>query len=281
MFHVRLLAIVLLSALLSGSATARSPTPGGAPSLAPMLDRVLPGIVSIAVHGQAADEPDPLLSDPYVRKFFGLPGELKPGKHEVWTAGSGVIVRAQEGFVLTSQHVVENADDITVVLADGRRLPATVLGSDSSSDLAVIKIEAKGLTSATLGNSDHLKVGDYVVAVGNPFALGQTVTMGIVSALHKNGLQSQRSEDLIQTDASINPGNSGGALVNLNGEVVGINSMVFAPSGANSGISFAIPINTAREVIRELVKQSKDPAVRPNGGKEHVPLPRLSKDDLG
>ena len=258
-FAIRLILALLFSAQLGVTGFAQAPVPTDMPSLAPMLERVLPGIVSIAAHGRAPDEQDPLLSDPYIRKFFGLPEDAKPGEHEFWTAGSGVIVNAHEGYVLTSRHVVENADDLTVVLLDGRRLTATVFGVDAATDLALIQIEPNGLVAPLLGDSDRLKVGDYVVAVGNPFALGQTVTLGIVSALRRQGSGTERSEDLIQTDASINPGNSGGALVNLRGEVVGINSIIFAPSGSNSSIGFAIPINVANDVMRELIRQKKAP----------------------
>ncbi|WP_119269550.1 trypsin-like peptidase domain-containing protein [Taklimakanibacter deserti] len=227
------------------------------PSLAPMLERVLPGIVSIASHGRAPNEQDQLLSDPYVRKFFGLPENADPGQHEFWSAGSGVIVDVQEGYVLTSRHVVESADDITVVLMDGHRLAATILGVDDPTDLAVIQVGPNGLVAPTLGDSDRIRVGDYVVAVGNPFALGQTVTLGIVSGLRRHGPGMREYEDYIQTDALINPGNSGGALVNLSGQVIGINNMVFAPSGSSSGIGFAIPINVARDVMRELIRRKK------------------------
>jgi S1-C subfamily serine protease len=225
------------------------------PSLAPMLEPVLPGIVSIASHGRTTNEQDPLLADPYVKKFFGLPENADPGEHEFWTAGSGIIADARKGYVLTSRHVVESADDINVVLMDGRRLVATVLGVDESTDLALLQVTADDLTAPALGNSDRLRVGDYVVAVGNPFALGQTVTLGIVSGIRRNGSGMQPSEDYIQTDALINPGNSGGALVNLRGEVIGINNMVFAPSGSSGGIGLAVPINIARGVMRELIRQ--------------------------
>ncbi|QIG48923.1 trypsin-like serine protease [Nordella sp. HKS 07] len=248
----RFLLILVLSAQLTGTSFAQTPDQR-TPSLAPILEKVLPAIVSIAAHGRAPDEQDPLLSDPHVRKFFGLPEDASPGDHEFWTAGSGVITEAHEGLVLTSRHVVDEADDITVVLADGRRLPAAVVGADETTDLALVRVVPENLVEPIFGDSDKLRVGDYVVAVGNPFALGQTVTLGIVSALRRN----PPDEDLIQTDASINPGNSGGALVNLKGEIVGINSMIFAPLGTNSGIGFAVPINTARSVVREIIKQDK------------------------
>jgi serine protease Do/serine protease DegQ len=253
---IRLAVMLLFFAQQAVTGLAQAPVPD-VPSLAPMLERVLPGIVSIAAHGQATNEPDPLLSDPYVRKFFGLPDDADPGQHEFWTAGSGVVVDAREGYVLTSRHVVEDADDITVVLFDGRRLAATIVGVDGSTDLALIQIEPDRLVAPVLGDSDRLRVGDYVVAVGNPFALGQTVTLGIVSALRRGDPGGEQYDNYIQTDALINPGNSGGALVDLRGEVIGINNMVFAPSGSSSGISFAVPINVAREIMRQLIRQKK------------------------
>lgn len=241
---------------LSIIGNAQAVVPDG-PSLAPMLQHVLPGIVSIAAHGRAPNEQDPLLSDPYVRKFFGLPEDADPGQHEFWSAGSGVVIDIQEGYVLTSQHVIDGADDITVVLMDGRRLAATIVGADASTDLALVQVGSGGLVAPALGDSDRLRVGDYVVAVGNPFALGQTVTLGIISGLRRHGPGMSEYEDYIQTDALINPGNSGGALVNLSGEVIGINNMVFAPSGTTSGIGFAIPINVARDVMREFIGRKK------------------------
>jgi len=226
------------------------------PSLAPMLEKVLPSVVSIAVHGRMPAEQNPLLSDPFFRRFFGLP-EQQPREREFQAAGSGVIVDPARGYVITNNHVVEKADEITVVLSDGRRLQAKKVGLDAPTDVAVIQIPADGLAGLPFGDSDRLRVGDYVVAVGNPFGLEQTVTSGIVSALGRSGLGIEGYESFIQTDASINPGNSGGALVNLRGELVGINSAIIGPSGGNVGIGFAIPINMARRVMEQLIAHGK------------------------
>lgn len=178
--------------------------------------------------------------------FFGIPEDVQPEEREFQAAGSGVIVDAGKGYILTSNHVVENADEITVVFSDGRQFAAERVGTDPDTDLAVLRAAADDLTALPLGNSDALKVGDYVVAVGNPFGLSQTATLGIVSALGRTGLGIEGYEDFIQTDASINSGNSGGALVNLQGELVGINSAIIGPAGWNVGIGFAIPINMAQ-----------------------------------
>ncbi|MDH3236401.1 MAG: DegQ family serine endoprotease [Alphaproteobacteria bacterium] len=230
---------------------------GDVPSLAPMLEKVLPGVVSIAVHGRLPAEENPLLSDPFFRRFFGVPEQQQPQEREFQAAGSGVVVDPARGYVITNNHVVEKADEITVILSDGRRLQATKVGTDPATDVAVIRIPADGLSGLPLGDSDKLRVGDYVVAVGNPFGLEQTVTSGIVSALGRTGLGIEGYESFIQTDASINPGNSGGALVNLRGELVGINSAIIGPSGGNVGIGFAIPINMARQVMEQLVAHGK------------------------
>jgi serine protease Do/serine protease DegQ len=223
------------------------------PTLAPMLEKVLPGVVSIAVRGRMQIEQNPLLSDPFFRRFFGLPEHMQPEEREFLASGSGVIVDPPRGYIITNSHVLEKADEITVALSDGRHLQAKRIGTDAATDVAVIQIPSGGLTGLPLGDSDQLKVGDYVVAVGNPFGLEQTVTAGIVSALGRSGLGIEGYESFIQTDASINPGNSGGALVNLKGELVGINAAIVGPSGANIGIGFAIPINMAKKVMDQLV----------------------------
>ena len=237
----------------ASAGTPAAASAGEIPTLAPMLEKVLPGVVSVAVRGRIAVEENPLLSDPFFRRFFGLPEKQQPEEREFRAAGSGVIVDPAKGYIITNNHVVENADEITVALSDGRHLQAKKIGVDKATDVAVIQVQAGDLTALPLGDSDQLRVGDYVVAVGNPFGLEQTVTAGIVSALGRSGLGIQGYENFIQTDASINPGNSGGALVNLKGELVGINSAIIGPSGANIGIGFAIPINMAREVMRQLV----------------------------
>ena len=196
---------------------------------------------------------NPLMQDPFFRRFFGAP-ETQPRERQTSSLGSGVIIDAAAGHVVTNQHVIGNADEITVRLHDGRSVQAEVIGSDPNADIAVIKIPAQDLTAIDLGNSDRLRVGDFVVAIGNPFGLGQTVTSGIVSALGRSGLGIEDYEDFIQTDASINQGNSGGALVNLRGELIGVNTAIVGPSGGNVGIGFAIPINMVLGLTRQIVE---------------------------
>ncbi|NLO81417.1 MAG: DegQ family serine endoprotease [Xanthomonadaceae bacterium] len=227
------------------------------PSLAPMLERVLPAVVSIAVRGTVAMEQNPLLQDPFFRRFFGSPD--LPQERAFEAIGSGVIVDAAQGIVITNAHIVEDADELTVTLGTGEQLAATKLGADPETDIAVLKVETDGveLTALPLGDSSKLRVGDIVVAVGNPFGLEQTATSGIVSALGRTGLGIEGYEDFIQTDASINPGNSGGALVNLRGELVGINTAILAPSGGNIGIGFAIPVAIVQGVMTQLVEHGE------------------------
>ncbi len=222
------------------------------PSLAPMLERVTPAVVNIATEGHVELRTNPLFNDPFFRRFFNFPE--RPLRRKTQSLGSGVIVDAARGLVLTNNHVIENADAITVNLRDGRDLEAELIGSDPDTDVAVLRIPAEGLSALALADSDELRVGDFVVAIGNPFGLGQTVTSGIISALARSGLGITGYEDLIQTDASINPGNSGGALVNLRGELVGINTAIYSRSGGNIGIGFAIPANMARDIMEQLVK---------------------------
>lgn len=221
------------------------------PSLAPMIERITPAVVNISskTHTRVRD---PLLDDPFFRRFFGVPN--MPQERVEQSLGSGVIVDAGKGYVLTNNHVVQGADDISVTLNDGRTLKAKLVGTDPDTDVAVIQIPADNLKAVPLADSTRLRVGDFVVAVGNPFGLGQTVTSGIVSALGRSGLRGLGYQNFIQTDASINPGNSGGALVNLNGELVGINTAIFSPSGGNVGIGFAIPSTLAGDVMNQLVK---------------------------
>ena len=222
------------------------------PTLAPVLKKVTPGVVNIAVRGRVSMAQNPLLRDPFFRRFFNLPEQ--PPEREFQAAGSGVILDAERGYIVTNNHVVAKAEQIIVGLRDGRRLKATLVGTDPEADIAVIQISVEDLVAVPLGDSDRLEVGDFVIAIGNPFGLGQTVTSGIVSALGRSGLGIEGYEDFIQTDASINPGNSGGALVNLRGELVGINTAILGPSGGNIGIGFAIPINMAREVMDQIVE---------------------------
>ena len=221
------------------------------PTLAPILKRTTPAVVNIATRGRVSIQQNPLFSDPFFRRFFDLPPA--PRQRRVHSVGSGVIVDAQEGYVLTNDHVIANADKIFVKLRDRRQFTAELVGTDPATDIAVLKIPPEDLTALAIGDSDALEVGDFVIAIGNPFGIGQTVTSGIVSALRRSGLGIEGFEDFIQTDASINPGNSGGALVTLRGDLIGINTAIIGPSGGNVGIGFAIPINMARRVMAQLI----------------------------
>jgi Do/DeqQ family serine protease len=240
---------------LPAMAAAPIPEVGGAavPSLAPMLSRITPGVVNIAVRGKVKEE-NPLLQDPFFRRFFNLPQQRQLQERETQATGSGVVVDAAQGYALTNGHVVENATSIEVTTKDNRRFPARLIGRDPDTDVAVLQIPTQNLAAIPMGDSDRLQVGDFVLAIGNPFGLGQTVTSGIVSALGRSGLGIEGYEDFIQTDASINPGNSGGPLGNRYGQVVGINTAILAPGGGNIGIGFAVPINMARRVMEELIQ---------------------------
>lgn len=226
---------------------------GGEPSLAPMLETVTPAVVNISTKGHVEVRDNPLLSDPFFRRFFNLPEQ--PRQRETQSLGSGVVVDAKRGYIITNAHVIGEADEITVTLRDRRSLKAKLVGLDKDTDVAVIKVKPNNLTDLKFANSDKLRVGDFAVAIGNPFGLGQTVTSGIISALGRSGLGIEGYEDFIQTDASINPGNSGGALVNLRGELIGINTAILSPGGGgNVGIGFAIPVNMAKEVMDQLIE---------------------------
>ncbi|HEX2198241.1 MAG TPA: Do family serine endopeptidase [Burkholderiales bacterium] len=222
----------------------------GLPTLAPILDKVMPAVVNIAVLQRSPEEDNPLLRDPFFRRFFGMPGEARPQI----SAGSGVIVDAKNGYVMTNAHVVKDAREVLVTLKDNRRLPAKLVGADPGTDIALVRVEPGNLVEARFGDSDALQVGDFVVAIGNPFGIGQTATSGIVSALGRSGLSVEGYEHFIQTDASINPGNSGGALVNLKGELVGINTAIIGPAGGNVGIGFAVPAFIAQAVMAQLIR---------------------------
>ncbi|MBI2381553.1 MAG: DegQ family serine endoprotease [Gammaproteobacteria bacterium] len=223
------------------------------PSLAPMLEQATPAVVNIATKSTIDAEAHPLMRDPFFRYFFGTQPRKRPNN----SLGSGVIVDAQKGYVLTNHHVVKDADVITVGLKDGRQVEAKLVGTDPDTDVAVLRIKPERLSALPLADSSQLRVGDFVVAIGNPFALGHSVTSGIVSALGRSGLGIEQYEDFIQTDAAINPGNSGGALVNLRGELVGINTAILAPGGGNVGIGFAIPINQARGLMAQLIEHGE------------------------
>jgi serine protease DegQ len=241
----RLFAAVVLVAGASGlahygtlaPAQASVPLPtvaqAGVQTLAPVLKKITPAIISIAIKGQIADGAK---------------------KRDIRATGSGVVFDASQGLIITNNHVIDHADEITVTLADGRNLPAKRVGGDADTDIAVIKIESDNLTSILMGDSDQLEVGDFVLAIGNPLMLGQTVTSGIVSGLHRNNVGIEQYEDFVQTDAAIYPGNSGGALVNLRGELVGINTAFVGASKANPGVGFAIPINMARNVADQILE---------------------------
>jgi Do/DeqQ family serine protease len=222
----------------------------GQPTLAPLVNEVTPAVVNISVVSRSPMEDNPLFRDPFFRKFFNLPD--KPPQQQEQAAGSGVIVDAAKGYVLTNNHVVRQAERIVVTLKDRRQFPAKLIGTDPGTDVAVLQIPPQNLTALKFGDSDALQVGDYVIAIGNPFGIGQTVTSGIVSALGRSGLSPEGYEDFIQTDASINPGNSGGPLINLRGELIGINTAILGPAGGNIGIGFAIPSNMARAVMTQI-----------------------------
>ena len=226
------------------------------PSLAPMIRRVVPTVVNVATRGSITEStaPNPLLADPAFNRFFDVPQTRGAHSPLFQSAGSGVILDARKGYILTNAHVIENASEITVTLADGRDLKAEVVGIDEPTDIAVLKVRPVRLTQITLGDSSKLEVGDFVVAIGNPFGLRSSVTSGIVSGLGRSNLDQNGFEDFIQTDAAINPGNSGGALVNLRGELIGLATAILARSGGNIGIGFAIPVDMVRSITDQLVQ---------------------------
>jgi Do/DeqQ family serine protease len=263
--RLKFAAAALAGALIGTSAFAAPPAAPSAtadaapmPTLAPMVKRVSPAVVNIATRGTVKEQPgrNPLMDDPFFRRFFDAPPDSKPRERQFQSAGSGVIVDAKNGYIITNHHVVENASEITITLLDNRTFTAKVIGSDEGADVAVLQAKQPNLIAMALGDSAKLEVGDYVVAIGNPFGLQHTVTAGIVSALGRSGINPEAGgyEDFIQTDASINPGNSGGALVNLRGELVGINSAILSRSGGNIGIGFAIPVNMVKSVMDQLIK---------------------------
>jgi serine protease Do/serine protease DegQ len=240
---------------MAGSPTALPALPlsvGGdtLPSLAPMIKQAAPAVVNIAVKATVNSPAMGRFNDPLFQQFFGRP----PAPRQTQAAGSGVIVDAKNGYILTNHHVVEGAESITVTLFDERSMEATVVGSDPGSDVALIQVEESNLSQIPLADSDALQVGDFVVAIGNPFSFSNTVTSGIVSGLGRSGINAQGYENFIQTDAAINPGNSGGALLNLRGELIGINTAIVSRSGGNLGIGFAIPINMARSVMSQILE---------------------------
>ena len=249
--------LIAAALLLSAATSARAALPleamsGEVPTLAPMIKEVAPAVVNIAISGSVEVERNPFFDDPFFRRFFNVPDQ--PLRRQFQSAGSGVIVDAEKGYILSNAHVVANADEIEITLFDDRTLSATVIGSDTGSDIALLQVEPDQLRQIPLGNSEGLEVGDFVVAIGNPFGFSNTVTSGIVSALGRSGLSQDGYEDFIQTDAPINPGNSGGALINLRGELVGINAAIISSTGGNLGIGFAIPINMARSIMDQIIE---------------------------
>jgi Do/DeqQ family serine protease len=251
LFSLLAVLVLLLPAARVGAALPAVVEGEPLPSLAPVLERVTPSVVNIYTQTRVRVR-SPLLDDPFFRRFFNIPD--MPRERVSQSLGSGVIVDAEAGFVLTNNHVIAGADDISVTLTDGRSFAAEVIGTDPDTDLAMVRIPSEDLQALPFADSNRLRVGDFVVAVGNPFGLGQTVTSGIVSALGRTGFRGLEFQNFIQTDASINPGNSGGALINLRGELVGINSAIFTPSGGNVGIGFAIPSAMARYVMDQLAR---------------------------
>ena len=255
------LAAILAPAAIAPPTPAAMPAMVGdtpVPSLSPIVKKVSPAVVNIATRGTIRDRgpQNPLLDDPFFRRFFDVPPDSSgPRERPFQSAGSGVIFDAKAGYIVTNAHVVENASEITVTLQDGRDLKAEVVGSDEPSDVAVLKVKSDStLVPIGLGDSAKVEVGDFVLAIGNPFGLQHTVTSGIISGLSRSGINPDGYEDFIQTDASINPGNSGGALVNLRGELIGINTAILSRSGGNIGIGFAIPVNMAHSVMDQLIK---------------------------
>ena len=229
------------------------PTRDGTPTLAPLIDKVVPAVVNVAVKSKEEMADNPLLKDPMFRRFFDVPESSVPRERR--SVGSGVIVDAKNGYILTNHHVVDEATEIMVKLKDGREYTAKKVGSDEATDVALLKVEGKNLSDLPIGDSSKLQVGDFVVAIGNPFGLGQTVTSGIVSAMGRSGLNIEGYEDFIQTDAAINPGNSGGPLINLKGEMVGMNTAILGGNGGgNVGIGFAVPTSIVKNVMEQLIQ---------------------------
>ena len=241
--------------LFAASAHAQLPERVGdtpVPSLAPIIKKTSPAVVNIATKGTIREQGNPLFDDPLYRRFFGVPEG--PRERQFQSAGSGVIVDAKNGYIITNAHVIENATEITVTLHDDREVKAEVVGKEPGSDVAVLKVPAKNLAEMPLADSAKAEVGDFVIAIGNPFGLQHTVTSGIISGLGRSGINPEGYEDFIQTDASINPGNSGGALVNLDGKLVGVNTAIFSRTGGNIGIGFAIPSNMVKGVMTQLIQ---------------------------
>ncbi len=241
-----------LVSAMTQAALPRTDSQGQAlPTLAPMLEKVTPAVVNIASTGRVRVQQNPLFNDPFFRRFFEMPNQ--PRERITRSLGSGVIVDAEKGYILTNNHVIDRADEITVTLQNGDTHRAKLLGADPDTDIAVIQIEAENISAIPMADSSEVRVGDFSLAIGNPFGIGQTVTSGIISAIGRSGLGIEGFEDFIQTDASINPGNSGGALVNLRGELIGINTAILSQSGGSVGIGFAIPVNMVQNIMQQLL----------------------------
>jgi len=223
------------------------------PTLAPMLEHSMPAVVNISTSKNIQVSDNPLMQDPVFRQFFNVPNQLRQQQQKN-SLGSGVIIDSKQGLVLTNNHVIDKADTIMVTLHDGRQLNAELIGTDPESDVAVIKIPANNLSQLTMADSSLLKVGDFVVAIGNPFGVGETVTSGIVSAMGRDRVGINTFENFIQTDAAINPGNSGGALIDTHGNLIGINTAIFSNNGGSMGIGFAIPINLVKQIMEAIIK---------------------------
>ena len=256
-----LLGMVTLGLAVAGGtfdANASVPLPiveqaSGAASLAPLLKQITPAVVSISIKGRAAPSKNASSSKGQRAQRSGSLRDLAADR-QMRATGSGVVIDAGEGIILTNAHVIDGADEITVAFADGRELQAKRVCSDAATDVAVIRVQAQVLPTISIGDSDRLEVGDFVLAIGNPFQIGQTVTSGIVSALHRNNLGIEQYEDFIQTDAAIYPGNSGGALVNLHGELIGISTAFLGVGNTNPGMGLAIPVNTVRSIADQILK---------------------------
>jgi Do/DeqQ family serine protease len=253
----RLAALLLPALLLAALPAAGQAVPGRdpIPSLAPTIERVAAGVVNISVRQTVTASPFPQFRDPFFQHFFGQLGPRV--EREVTSAGSGVVVDAERGLIVTNDHVVDRAEQVVVTFTDRRRRPAKLIGRDPETDLALLRVQAEDLTDVPYGDSDALRVGDFVIAIGNPFGIGQSATIGMVSALQRSGLGVGAYEAFIQTDASINPGNSGGALVDQQGRLVGINTAILSRSGGNHGIGFAIPARTVAWVVGQLAQHGR------------------------
>src|SRR6266849_1421727 len=247
--------LALAGGNVEAKASARLPVEqmSGMPSLAPLLKQITISVVTITITGRPEPSRNSSLDKGQRPRRSGNMRDL-PVERQIKATGSGVVIDAQQGLIFTNNHVIRDAEEIIVELADGRKLPATRVGSDPGTNVAVIKVQAQNLTALPMGDSDELEVGDFVLAIGNPYQIGQTVTSGIISGLHRTNVGIEEYEDFIQTDAAIYPGNSGGALVNLRGELIGINTAFVGTSNTTPGMGFAIPINLVRSITDQILK---------------------------